>query len=78
MKLSLEQRAISVCILANLGAGMVLALVLSPELFTGNMLIYFIILPMAMLLFVSVGIVNYYYLRYGLIEGFKKSGRGKQ
>lgn len=75
MKITLEQRAILVCMLSNFGAGMVFVLLGSPALFEQTPIAYYFIIPMAILLFVSVGYMNYLYLKHGVIEGFKKSGR---
>jgi hypothetical protein len=73
--LLLEQRAFLVYMLGNIGVGMLLFLVLSPNMFTQNMLAYYLVLPLTIVEFILMGKVNYDGFRLGMVDGFCKNSR---
>jgi hypothetical protein len=76
-KISLEQRAFIVYTLANFGCGMLFMLLINPTMFSGNILAYYILIPVIALEFILVGKLNYDGFKLGLVAGFCNNSRWK-
>lgn len=77
MNISREQRALMIYILGNFGTGMIFMLLLSPQLFIGQILAYYILFPMGILEIVLMLKINFDGFKYGLIEGMKRNSKNR-
>jgi hypothetical protein len=77
-KISLEQRAFVCYTLANFACGMLFVLLLIPTMFSENILVYYVLIPVIVLEFILVGKLNYDGLKLGLVAGFCNNSKAKR
>ena len=72
-KFTESKRAFVVYVLGNFVAGMLFVLMISPEFFNKNILMWYITIPLDIVFLGGMFKINYDGYKYGLVEGAKRN-----